>query len=107
MQIYRSTWSISSRKLKALAAAAACIPVGSWAHEFDSLEIASFSRSSDRYLEILLQDTVAGRRIICAAYNDSGELIASDTQITDNLATSVLIRYSGNDAATARCVFND
>lgn len=77
------------------------------AHVFDDLPIAGATYSTN-YVHLNLSDTVKGRRILCAVYDEAGELLASDTQITDNLATEVLIRLDRPKMATqARCVFND
>ncbi len=77
------------------------------AHDFTELKIASFVRSSEDYVEVNLQDTVAGRNIICAIYDEAGTLLTSEDTYTDNLATRVLIRWDGEAPAAARCVFND
>lgn len=78
------------------------------AHDFSELEIDRFSRiGNGPFLEIILNDTVKDRLIVCAIFNASGEVLATDTQLTDNLATKVLINYEGRDVSSVRCVFND
>lgn len=75
-------------------------------HEFEALKISRTGRIGDGpYIEILLQDTTAGRGVVCALYL-GGELVQSDTWITDNLATKVLINYEGSMDAV-QCVYND
>lgn len=73
---------------------------------FEEMKVTKFVKSSQGYYRITVQGTVKGEQIVCAIHNASGDIVASDTQYTDNMATSVLIRYDGNDAAGASCVKN-
>lgn len=76
------------------------------AHELDELTISRFARiGNGPYLEIILDQTVKGNNIACAVYSE-GNVVATDTRITDNLATKVLIRYEGA-VDSARCVYNN
>ena len=77
------------------------------AHEFTELEIAGISHVGS-YAVIDITNTVGGREIVCAVYDKNGKMISSDTQITDNLATQVIIGTErAADARAAKCVFND
>lgn len=51
-------------------------------------------------------DTRKDQSMACALYNAAGDVLATDTQYGDNLATSVLIRYEKDDFVSARCVDN-
>lgn len=78
------------------------------AHDFTELEINRFSRiGNGPYLEVILNNTVKGRVIVCAIFDAAGEVLATNNKLTDNLATKVLINYEGRDVSTAKCVFND
>ncbi len=90
-----------------LAVGLAALALPAQAHEFQTLDIAAFERTSSNFMSVRLQDTVLGHRIVCAIYDSDGKLLASSDWRTDNLATEVLIEYAGDDAATARCVFNE
>lgn len=81
-------------------------PLGANAVTFEEMKVTKFVKSSQGYYKITVQGTVKDQQIVCAILNASGDIVASDTQYTDNMATSVLIRYDGNDAASATCVKN-
>lgn len=79
---------------------------GASAHEYDDFEIANFSIEG-QYLVIRLQDTVKGTSIVCAGYDDDGDLVASGTWITDALATEALVQGENMSAVVSvRCVPN-
>lgn len=70
-------------------------------------EVTAFRKSSSNFYEIVIQGTTKDQEIVCALKNASGDIIATDTQYADALATSVLIRYSGSDVKSAICVPNE
>lgn len=69
-------------------------------------KVTSVGKSSSDHYKVLLSDTVKGVAVSCGLYDASGKLLAANTWITDNLATQVLIRYSGDDVASAECTEN-
>lgn len=73
----------------------------------DGFEVTAFRKSSENYYEIIIQGTSKGQEIVCGLKNAAGDIIASDTQYTDALATKVLISYSGDDAVSAVCALNE
>ena len=73
---------------------------------FEEMKVSKFVKASSDFYRITVQGTVKGEEIVCAIYNASGDIVASDTQYTDNMATSVLILYTGNDVVGASCVKN-
>ena len=93
--------------MRTLIAALLTIPLSAMAHDFDTLQIAKFSRIGDGpYLEILINDTASGERFVCAVYNADGELVASEKGYTDALATKILIHHEAQDEAEATCAFD-
>lgn len=73
----------------------------------DGFEVTAFRKASDDYYEIIIQGTIKGQEIVCGLKNSAGDIIASDTQYTDALATKVLIGYSADDAVSAVCALNE
>ena len=69
-------------------------------------EVTRWGKSSSSYYEIILQGTQKDTKITCGLTNEKGDIIAVNTTFTDPLATSVLIRYKGNDVKGAICVRN-
>jgi hypothetical protein len=70
-------------------------------------ELTAFRKSSSDFYEIVVQGTKKDQEIVCALKNAEGDIIATDTQYGDALATSVLIRYEGDDVTSAICVPNE
>ena len=96
------------KTIAVVGAVLAAAPSNANAHDFNELQIDRFGRlGNGPFLEIILSNTVKGRSIVCAVFNGAGDVLATDTWITDNLATKVFINYEGRDVATTRCVFND
>jgi hypothetical protein len=69
-------------------------------------EISAFRKSSSSYYEIIVQGTVKDQQLVCGLKNAAGNFLASDTQYADAMVTKVLIRYAGDDVATAVCIPN-
>ena len=87
--------------------AAVILALPAQAQDSEELTISSFRSPAEGYLEINLQDTVAGREVICNVYDRAGTLLTSGSQRTDDLTTQVLIAYDAFDAVSARCVYRD
>ena len=78
------------------------------AHDFKTLEVDSFHRIGDGpFIEILINNTVSGRRVVCGVYNILGKLVAADQRHTDNLVTKVLVMYEGRDESSVACAFTN
>ncbi len=72
-----------------------------------AFELTAFRKSSSDFYEIVVQGTKKDQEIVCALKNAAGDIIATDTQYADALATNVLIRYEGDDVSGAICVPNE
>ena len=81
-------------------------PLGANAVTFEEMKVTNFVKESRHFYRITVQGTVKDQEIVCAILNASGDIVASKTKYTDNMATNVLIRYDGNDVASATCVKN-
>ena len=96
------------RRLMASGLLLALLASGTSAHDFSFLEVSSVVKRG-AYVSVSINNTVKGRRIICAVYDAQDRLVASKEWLTDNLATEALIRV-GRDriesVASARCAFN-
>lgn len=75
------------------------------AHEFSELR-PTFMDVGTEFATVYIDNTVKGHFIVCALYDDRGVLVASETSLTDNLATKVLIQHRGVKVAKVRCAFN-
>lgn len=77
------------------------------AHEFDSLEVANWSVVRS-FVQINIDNTVKGESLVCALYADE-DLITSDTQYTDTLATRVLVNHNdrGSEVTRVVCVLDE
>lgn len=92
--------------MRSIALLVACLMAApAAAHEYTNVAISSFSRiGNGPWLEILLQDTDKGHRVVCAVMDADGTVIASERQSTAPFVTKVLINYPHDDAHQARCV---
>lgn len=79
------------------------------AHEFHTLTVDNFVASDispNRY-EVTIRDTVAGEWVVCAIYTSDGKIAATQTAVTDNLATTVFMKVtSGEPVHSVQCVRN-
>lgn len=82
-----------------------CLATPLTAHEFTSVETAGF-REVGHITVIEMQNTVAGERVVCALYDNNGEMLASTSTYTDNLATQAVITGNFETATEARCVLS-
>ena len=73
----------------------------------DVFEVTAFRKASSDYYEIVIQGTQKRQEIVCGLKNAAGDIIATDTQLGDAMATRVLIRYSGSDVEGVICMPND
>ena len=74
--------------------------------EAGELNVSNVFRASDDYIAITVANTAKDQYIVCVLYDATGKALASETQYADNLATQVLVPYSGKDVASARCADN-
>jgi hypothetical protein len=90
---------------KAVFALALCAsPVA--AHDFHDMTVTSVT-DKGRFVAVLLSETVRGQTVSCAAYGADGGIVAQESWITENLATTVLIRTPAADVASVRCVLSE
>ena len=76
------------------------------AHDMTELTVSSIVDNERGYVTVNVPDTQKDVPIVCAIYDADGGLLASDTWITDNLATQVVLRHKGVAVANAKCVLN-
>lgn len=90
---------------KAVFALALCAsPV--MAHDFHDMTVTSVTPKGS-FVAVLLSDTVKGQTVSCVAMDAGGAVIAQESWITENLATTVLIRTPAENVASARCVLSE
>lgn len=76
------------------------------AHDFHDMTVASFTPKGS-FLSVLLSDTVKGQTVSCVAYDAGGAAVAQENWLTENLATTVLIRTPADAVASVRCVLSE
>lgn len=82
------------------------LAIQSTAHELHDFSVARFWTVQD-YIMVDINDTTKGVGITCAAYDESGALLASQVWFSANLATRAQIPYTRKDkVASVRCVKN-
>ena len=75
------------------------------AHTFDTLAVSDMRRAfAPDFIDILIDNTVSGRRANCGVYNAQGGLVATGTGYTSDLVTKITARYTGRDEHKAVCV---
>ena len=75
---------------------------------YTELNVAKMQRGlSPNFIDLLINGTSQGRRLMCGVYNAQGKLVATGEGYTSNMATKITVYYTGRDEATARCALNN